>query len=82
MSSKKLGLSVVTIATGQKLQRDFNFFFLKIDHLWSFNAFSKKLKQKGKFLDKLGQTICSFFHVLAQFLFSTSVVKLIFITRK
>ena len=61
MSSKKLGLSVVTIATGQKLQRDFNFFFLKIDHLWSFNAFSKKLKQKGKFLDKLGQTICSFF---------------------
>ena len=52
------------------------FFRVKTDHFLSFRAFSKQKKLKRKFWANLGQNICRLFHVLAQFLFTTSETEL------
>ena len=49
----------------------FYFSVLKIDHFWSFHAFSKKWKLKEVIFREFGKIINRLFHALAQFLFTT-----------
>ena len=52
------------------------FFLLRTNHFWSSDAFLKKQKLEGQFSDNLVQNSCGFFHVLAQFLFTTNEMEL------
>ena len=54
----------------------FYFFQVKTNRFQSFRTFSKKEKLKRKFWANLGQNICKLFHILAQFLSTTSETEL------
>ena len=74
--------NVVPIAVGQYLRRGFIFLRLKTDYFLRSDTFLKKRKLKGKHSENLGQNICRLIHVLTQFLFSTSEMKLDFCQQK
>ena len=59
----------------------FYFFLLKTEHFYGFNAFLNKLKLKEKISDNFGKKICRLFHLLAQFLLTTSGTALQSFTR-
>lgn len=52
--------------------KSFSFFLLKIDCFWSFCAFPKKLKLKGKSPDNYGISICKILGIISQYPFTTS----------
>ena len=74
--SQKLLFSNLASGTNLIVNRSFNcsravfmkrsyLFLLKTDLFWSFHAFSKKQKLKGKFPDNFAQNSGKLFHVLA-----------------
>ena len=60
----------------------FYLFLLRIDNILGFHAFSKKQNIERKFPDNRELNICRFFHVLAQFLFNTSISELDYYQQK
>lgn len=70
-SSINLVVKVVAIEVGQYLCRVLQ----KTDYFWSFNASSKNLKLKRNFPVNHGKNISKLFHILVQFLFTTSESK-------
>ena len=52
--------------------KSYSIFVLKAEFSWSCRIFWKKLKLKRKISGNHGKIICSLFHILAQFPFTTS----------